>query len=170
MGIFDKLGGTLIANTIKSNVLKAIDSYIESSVINSLLPHAPEGGTKSLLNLAAELNVSIADCVIQYTQHMGKKDEAKTLQIPLTEKHLSLNSNIPVIRPGKMAASQTLTAANLNIVFTGSLGGIAYQEMMMGAGATIDSVTLKLTVSGNAGGTWIASAEALPESAEVKKA
>ena len=37
MGFFDKLGGNLIADRIRSEALKAVDKYAETAFINSII-------------------------------------------------------------------------------------------------------------------------------------
>ncbi len=152
MGIFDKLGGNLIADRIRSEAVKAIDRYVENSVINALLPHHGEDG--HAVKLTASLTVKLDGVLVEYTEHMGK-DCKKTLTIPAAEKQLALDSTVKAARPGVMAESSVISGEELELAFAGKISGIGFRQMMMGVGATIDAVTVRLTVSGTANGVWL---------------
>ncbi len=151
MGIFDKLGGNLIADRIKAEAAKAIDKYVESSVINALLPDCEPG--PDTIRLTAGLIVKLDDVLVEYTEHMGK-DAKKTLTIPAMEKTLALDRFLRAKRPTVLEESTEICGENLEFSFSGKISGIGFRQMMMGVGATIDSVTVRLAVSGTADGVW----------------
>lgn len=156
MGLFDKLGGGLIASAIKSEAMKAIDRYVESTVINSVLPQCTEG-SDAKVQFAAELKVVLAEAVVEYTEIMGKSGGKETsLTLPLTEKTLALASIIKAKKPSSMADSEKITAEDLDLSFSGKIAGLGFKQMMMGAGATINAVKFKVTVSGSATADWLA--------------
>lgn len=155
MGLFDKLGGGLIASAIKSEAMKAIDRYVESAVINSVLPQCTEG-TDAKVQFSADLKIVLAEALIEYTEIMGKNGGKETsLNLPLTEKTLALSSVIKAKKPSSMAASEKISAEDLDLTFSGKIAGLAFKQMMMGAGATINAVKFKVTVSGSASADWI---------------
>ncbi len=151
MGIFDKLGGNLIADRIRAEAVKAIDKYVESTVINTLLPHCEPGG--NTIRLTAGLTVALDEVLVEYTEHMGK-DSKKTLTIPATEKHLDLDSLVKAGKPGVLEESEVIQGEDLAFSCSGKISGIGFRQMMMGVGATIDSVTFRLSVTGTANGVW----------------
>lgn len=156
MGLFDKLGGGLIASAIKSEAMKAIDRYVESTVINSVLPQCTEG-TDAKVQFAANLKVVLAEAVVEYTEIMGKSGGKETsLTLPLTEKTLALASTVKAKKPSSMADSEKITADDLDLTFSGKIAGLGFKQMMMGAGATINAVKFKVTVSGSATADWLA--------------
>ena len=155
MGLFDKLGGGLIASAIKSEAMKAIDRYVESAVINSVLPQCTEG-TDAKVQFAADLKVMLVEALIEYTEIMGKNGGRDTsLNLPLTEKSLVLASTLKAKKPSSMAASEKITANDLDLSFSGKIAGLGFTQMMMGAGARINSVKFKVTVSGTASADWL---------------
>lgn len=156
MGLFDKLGGNLIADRIRGEALKVIDRYVESAVINAVLPH--QDGAEQKIRISAGLKTVLAETLVEYTEHMGK-DTVKTLTIPLTEKELALDTVIAAKRPGVMAESAVIGAEDLKLDLSGRISGIGFRQMMMGVGATIDAVTFKVSVSGSASGTWLQTEE-----------
>lgn len=156
MGLFDKLGGGLIASAIKSEAMKAIDRYVESAVINSVLPQCTEG-SDAKVQFAANLKVVLAEAVVEYTEIMGKSGGKETsLNLPLTEKMLALASIVKAKKPSSMADSEKITADDLDLTFSGKIAGLGFKQMMMGAGATINAVKFKVTVSGSATADWLA--------------
>lgn len=153
MGILDKLGGNMIAEKIKESAINAIDRYVESAVINAILPHSQDG-TEARIAICASLDVTIEQLAADYTEHLGR-DVEKSLVIPLTIKHLELDSVTPVKRPAAMAGSESIQAENMALDLSGKLSGIAFKQIMMGMGATINSIHFKVSVKGNAAGTWL---------------
>lgn len=155
MGLFDKLGGSLIANAIKSEAMKAIDRYVESAVINSVLPQCTEG-TDAKVQFTADLKIVLAEAVVEYTEIMGKSGGKETsLTLPLTEKTLALASIVKAKKPSSMADSEKINADDLDLAFSGKIAGLGFKQMMMGAGATINAVKFKITVAGSAVADWI---------------
>lgn len=153
MGILDKLGSGMIAEKIKEGAINAIDRYVESAVINAVLPHQQDGN-EARIAICASLDVTIERLAADYTEHIGQ-DAEKNLEIPLTIKHLELDSVTAVKRPASMAGSEVIKADDLELSLSGSLSGLAFKQMMMGVGATINTVHFKITVKGNAAGTWL---------------
>lgn len=153
MGILDKLGSGMIAEKIKEGAVNAIDRYVESAVINAVLPHRQDGADMRVA-ICASVDVTIEYLAADYTEHIGKGTE-KSLEIPLTIKHLELDSVTAVKRPASMAGSEVIKADDLELSLSGSLSGLAFKQMMMGVGATINTVHFKITVKGNAAGTWL---------------
>lgn len=153
MGILDKLGSGMIAEKIKEGAINAIDRYVESAVINALLPHRQDGA-EARIAICASVDVVIEHLAADYTEHIGK-DAEKSLSIPQTVKHLELDSVTPVKRPESMAGSEVIKADDLELCLSGNLSGIAFKQMTMGVGATINTIHFKVTVKGNAVGTWL---------------
>lgn len=153
MGILDKLGSGMIAEKIKEGAVNAIDRYVESAVINALLPHRQDGADMRIA-ICASVDVTIEYLVADYTEHIGKGTE-KSLEIPLSTKHLELDSVTAVKRPESMAGSDVIKADGLELCLSGNLSGLAFKQMMMGMGATINTIHFKVTVKGNAAGTWL---------------
>ena len=153
MGLLDKLGSGMIAEKIKEGAINAIDRYVESAVINALLPHRQDGA-EARIAICASVDVVIEHLAADYTEHIGKNAE-KSLSIPQTIKHLELDSVTPVKRPESMAGSEVIKADDLELCLSGNLSGIAFKQMTMGVGATINTIHFKVTVKGNAVGTWL---------------
>lgn len=153
MGLLDKLGSGMIAEKIKEGAINAIDRYVESAVINALLPHRQDGA-EARIAICASVDVVIEHLAADYTEHIGK-DAEKSLSIPQTIKHLELDSVTPVKRPESMAGSEVIKADELELCLSGNLSGIAFKQMTMGVGATINTIHFKVTVKGNAVGTWL---------------
>lgn len=153
MGLLDKLGSGMIAEKIKEGAINAIDRYVESAVINALLPHRQDGA-EARIAICASVDVVIEHLAADYTEHIGK-DAEKSLSIPQTIKHLELDSVTPVKRPESMAGSEVIKADDLELCLSGNLSGIAFKQMTMGVGATINTIHFKVTVKGNAVGTWL---------------
>lgn len=153
MGLLDKLGSGMIAEKIKEGAINAIDRYVESAVINALLPHRQDGA-EARIAICASVDVVIEHLAADYTEHIGK-DAEKSLSIPQTIKHLELDSVTPVKRPDSMAGSEVIKADELELCLSGNLSGIAFKQMTMGVGATINTIHFKVTVKGNAVGTWL---------------
>ncbi len=153
MGILNKLGSGMIAEKIKEGAMNAIDRYVESAVINALLPHRQDGA-EARIAICASVDVVIEYLAADYTEHMGK-DAEKSLNIPQTVKHLELDSVTAVRRPDAMAGSEVIKADELELCLSGNLSGISFKQMMMGVGATINTIHFKVTVKGNAVGTWL---------------
>ncbi|MBR1999341.1 MAG: hypothetical protein IJ992_02380 [Lentisphaeria bacterium] len=153
MGLLDKLGSGMIAEKIKEGAINAIDRYVESAVINALLPHRQDGA-EARIAICASVDVVIEHLAADYTEHIGKNAE-KSLSIPQTVKHLELDSVTPVKRPESMAGSEVIKADELELCLSGNLSGIAFKQMTMGVGATINTIHFKVTVKGNAVGTWL---------------
>lgn len=153
MGLLDKLGSGMIAEKIKEGAINAIDRYVESAVINALLPHRQDGA-EARIAICASVDVVIEHLAADYTEHIGKNAE-KSLSIPQTIKHLELDSVTPVKRPDSMAGSEVIKADELELCLSGNLSGIAFKQMTMGVGATINTIHFKVTVKGNAVGTWL---------------
>lgn len=153
MGLLDKLGSGMIAEKIKEGAINAIDRYVESAVINALLPHRQDGA-EARIAICASVDVVIEHLAADYTEHIGK-DAEKSLSIPQTVKHLELDSVTPVKRPESMAGSEVIKADELELCLSGNLSGIAFKQMTMGVGATINTIHFKVTVKGNAVGTWL---------------
>jgi len=151
MGFFNNL----IGERIKTEALKAIDKYAETAFINSVLPHCTDDGVKASMKLTGKLDLTIADMVVDFTEHMGKNTE-KTLTIPLTEKHIDLDTLFRAVRPKMISGSETISTDGLTLTLNGKISGIGMKQMMMGVGATINSVSFRLTVVGSAAGTWLA--------------
>ena len=76
MGILDKLGGNMIAEKIKESAINAIDRYVESAVINAILPHSQDGA-EARIAICASLDVTIEQLAADYTEHLGKDAEKK---------------------------------------------------------------------------------------------
>ncbi len=153
MGLLDKLGSGMIAEKIKEGAINAIDRYVESAVINALLPHRQDGA-EARIAICASVDVVIEHLAADYTEHIGK-DAEKSLSIPQTVKHLELDSVTPVKRPESMAGLEVIKADDLELCLSGNLSGIAFKQMTMGVGATINTIHFKVTVKGNAVGTWL---------------
>lgn len=153
MGLLNKLGSGMIAEKIKEGAINAIDRYVESAVINALLPHRQDGA-EARIAICASVDVVIEHLAADYTEHIGK-DAEKSLSIPQTVKHLELDSVTPVKRPESMAGSEVIKADDLELCLSGNLSGIAFKQMTMGVGATINTIHFKVTVKGNAVGTWL---------------
>ena len=153
MGLLDKLGSGMIAEKIKEGAINAIDRYVESAVINALLPHRQDGA-EARIAICASVDVVIEHLAADYTEHIGK-DAEKSLSIPQTVKHLELDSVTPVKRPESMAGSEVIKADDLELCLSGNLSGIAFKQMTMGVGTTINTIHFKVTVKGNAVGTWL---------------
>ena len=153
MGLLDKLGSGMIAEKIKEGAINAIDRYVESAVINALLPHRQDG-TEARIAICASVDVVIEYLAADYTEHLGKEAN-KSLSIPLTVKHLELDSVTAAKRPDSMAGSEVIKADDLELCLSGNLSGIAFKQMMMGVGATINTIHFKVSVKGNAVGTWL---------------
>lgn len=153
MGLLNKLGSGMIAEKIKEGAINAIDRYVESAVINALLPHRQDGA-EARIAICASVDVVIEHLAADYTEHIGK-DAEKSLSIPQTVKHLELDSVTPVKRPESMAGSEVIKADELELCLSGNLSGIAFKQMTMGVGATINTIHFKVTVKGNAVGTWL---------------
>ena len=153
MGLLNKLGSGMIAEKIKEGAINAIDRYVESAVINALLPHRQDGA-EARIAICASVDVVIEHLAADYTEHIGK-DAEKSLSIPQTIKHLELDSVTPVKRPESMAGSEVIKADELELCLSGNLSGIAFKQMTMGVGATINTIHFKVTVKGNAVGTWL---------------
>lgn len=153
MGLLDKLGSGMIAEKIKEGAINAIDRYVESAVINALLPHRQDGA-EARIAICASVDVVIEHLAADYTEHIGK-DAEKSLSIPQTIKHLELDSVTPVKRPDSMAGSEVIKADELELCLSGNLSGIAFKQMTMGVGATINTIHFKVSVKGNAVGTWL---------------
>ena len=153
MGLLNKLGSGMIAEKIKEGAINAIDRYVESAVINALLPHRQDGA-EARIAICASVDVVIEHLAADYTEHIGK-DAEKSLSIPQTIKHLELDSVTPVKRPESMAGSEVIKADDLELCLSGNLSGIAFKQMTMGVGATINTIHFKVTVKGNAVGTWL---------------
>ncbi len=153
MGLLDKLGSGMIAEKIKEGAINAIDRYVESAVINALLPHRQDGA-EARIAICASVDVVIEYLAADYTEHIGK-DAEKSLSIPQTIKHLELDSVTPVKRPDSMAGSEVIKADELELCLSGNLSGIAFKQMTMGVGATINTIHFKVSVKGNAVGTWL---------------
>lgn len=152
MGIFDKLGGNLIADRIRTEAQKAIDRYVESAVVNALLPHGD--GLDASARVGARLELVLAETEVTYTEHMGHHI-SKSLTLPATEKILELETVFPVRRPRDMAESEAVSVEDLDLHLAGKIGGLGFRQMMMGVGATIDSVSFRVRVTGAASLEWL---------------
>ena len=154
MGFFDKLGGNLIADRIRSEALKAVDKYAETAFINSILPHCGEDGVSASVQIAGSIDLSIAEMVIEYTEHMGR-DAEKTLTLPPMEKHIAFDTLFRAVRPGLLADSETISAEGVTLNLNGRIAGIGMKQMMMSVGATVNAVSFRLALTGGATGKWL---------------
>ena len=113
-----------------------------------------QDGAEARIAICASVDVVIEYLAADYTEHIWK-DAEKSLSIPQTIKHLELDSVTPVKRPESMAGSEVIKADELELCLSGNLSGIAFKQMTMGVGATINTIHFKVTVKGNAVGTWL---------------
>lgn len=156
MSALNQLAGKMIADKIRSEAVKAVENHIQSAVINSLLPQsAVHGNAHAIpLRVKASLEMNLSDTLVSYTEHLGK-DSSKTLSLPGIRKDLNLHTIFAVGRPDAMAQSREIKAENLSMTLSGTLSGIAFQQKIMGCGATINEVSFRVSVSGNASAEWL---------------
>lgn len=158
MSALNQLGGKLIAERIRAEAMKAIEKNVQSAVLNALLPQSAEngsGGESAIpVQLEADLTLNLARAEIFYTEHLGK-DSEKSLALPDTRKELKLCSLFSAKRPEAMAQSRKIGAHGLSLTLEGTLAGIAFQQKIMGCGATIHTVAFRVSVSGNASAEWL---------------
>ncbi len=153
MGLFDKLGSKIVADKIKAEAKNAIDRYVETTAVQSVLPQTQDGDAAQMA-VKADIRVLLKSAHVEYTEHMGK-DKPNSLDLESEDKMLNLNTVVRALRPRLLANSEALTAEKFTVAFQGRIAGIGMKQLFMGVGATIDAITVDLVLECSVNAQWL---------------
>ena len=144
----------MIGDRILSEVRKLIREKASTVFLASVLPPAPRTEDGPSLRVEADLKLMILSAKIASTIRTGGVDEEKELLIENEEQEFSISTGFRLRRPGDLAGSDVLKLELEKLELTGTLNGIEFTKMMLGAGATVHGIGIRALLSGRGTGTW----------------
>jgi len=149
------LAKKMIEDRILGEVRKLLREKASTLFLSSVLPPAPLAEEGPGLRVEADLKLSVRFVKIDCTIQMGVNSERKFLALENEEQTFSICTGFRLRKPGELSGSDQMVLNLEKLELGGSLGGIEFSKMMLGAGATIHSLELCATLSGSGSGVWL---------------
>ena len=149
----------MIENRILGEVRNLIREKASSLFLASVLPAAPRLEEGPSLRITAELRLAVQSVKIECTIRTGGAGKKKVLTLENEEQNISIATGFLLRRPGDLAKSETLKLNVDRLELSGSLGGIEFTKMMLGAGAAIHGIEIHAVLSGSGSGVWLQQTE-----------
>lgn len=144
----------MIGDRILSEVRKLIREKASTVFLASVLPPAPRTEDGPSLRVEADLKLTILSAKIASTLRTGDSSEDKELLIENEEQEFSISTGFRLRRPEDLSDSVVLKLELEKLELAGTLSGIEFTKMMLGAGATVHGIELRALLSGSGTGTW----------------
>ena len=156
----------MIADRILGEVRNLLRDKASTVFLASVLPAAPQPDTAPALRVKADLKLAVQSVKIDCTICAGGSDDRKALVLENEEYIFSIDTGFRMQKPKDLSGSETLVLNLEKLELSGSISGIEFAKMMLGAGARVHGVELLASLSGTGTGVWQEGRETGPQDSQ----
>ena len=109
------------------------------------------------------MKLAVQSVKIDCTICAGGSDDRKALVLENEEYIFSIDTGFRMQKPKDLSGSETLVLNLEKLELSGSISGIEFAKMMLGAGARVHGVELLASLSGTGTGVWQEGRETGPQ-------
>ena len=144
----------MIEDRILSEVRNLLRDKASTVFLATVLPAAPQPDAGAALRIKADLKLTVRSVKIDCTICAGGSGDRKELMLENEEHLFSIDTGFRIRKPNDLSGSETLVLNLEKLELSGTLSGIEFAKMMLGAGATVHGVEILASLSGTGTGIW----------------